>query len=124
MLIFASYCQLSLLFSSPIIYMDGTFSKSPQQFKQIYIIHAVCFDICKEYCTYSITNEFISGLPCVFCLLVNKKAITYRGHIFGELKQMAAERGETFSPFMIMTDFESSVLPVIKSEVCSKYHEE
>jgi hypothetical protein len=30
---------------------------------------------------------------------------------------MASERGALFSPMMIMTDFESGVLPVVKSEV-------
>ncbi|CAF1349582.1 unnamed protein product [Rotaria sordida] len=95
-LIFASDRQLDVLFHSPIIYMDGTFSKSPPHFTQIYIIHAIVFDIC---------------LPCAFCLLVNKKSVTYR-HIFDELKQRAAGRGKTFSPAMIMTDFEADFLPV------------
>jgi len=66
---------------------------------------------------------FIEGLPCVFCLLVNKKAVTYR-HLFGELKQVALERNSVFSPPMIMSDFESGVLPVIKSEVSDKCHKE
>jgi hypothetical protein len=30
---------------------------------------------------------------------------------------MASERGALFSPMMIMTDFESGVLPVVKPEV-------
>jgi hypothetical protein len=62
---------------------------------------------------------FTLGLPCVFCLLVNKKAVTYR-HIFTELKQVAAARGKTFSPELIMSDFELGVLPVIKSKVSSE----
>lgn len=48
LLIFASDHQLDLLFKSSIVYMDGTFGKSPPHFPQIYIIHAVLFDICKE----------------------------------------------------------------------------
>jgi hypothetical protein len=28
--------------------MDGTYKKSPSHFTQIYIIHAVLFDICKQ----------------------------------------------------------------------------
>jgi len=55
--------------------------------------------------------------------LVNKKAVAYR-HIFGELKQVALERNSVFSPLMIMSDFESGVLPVIKSEVSDKCHKE
>lgn len=48
LLIFASDRQLDLLFESETINMDGTFSKAPPHFPQIYIIHAVNFDICKE----------------------------------------------------------------------------
>lgn len=47
-LVFSSDHQLDLLFSSPIVYMDGTFSKSPTHFKQIYILHAILFDICMK----------------------------------------------------------------------------
>ena len=56
------------------------------------------------------------GVPCVFGLLMNKKALTYR-HIFAELKQIAIDRGQTFSPMVIMSDFESGILPIVKSEV-------
>jgi hypothetical protein len=94
-LMYSSDHQLDVLFNSPIIYMDGTFSKSPAHFSQIYIIHAILFDICKQRNSYFKTNLFILGLPCVFCLLVNKKAVTYR-HIFSELKQIAKDRGKVF----------------------------
>ncbi|CAF1221429.1 unnamed protein product [Rotaria sordida] len=60
-------------------------------------------------------------LPCAFCLLINKKAITYR-HIFTELKQMATQRNKMFAPQVIMTDFETGVSPVIKSEFPSAHH--
>jgi len=66
--------------------------------------------------TYLKITFLILGLPCVFCLLLNKKAVTYR-HIFTELKQKATGRNKTFAPQLIMTDFETGVLPVIKSEV-------
>lgn len=55
-------------------------------------------------------------MPCAFCLLPNKKSGTYR-YVFSELKQKAIECGRIFSPKVIMTDFESGVLPIIKSEV-------
>lgn len=48
--------------------------------------------------------------------MVNKKSYTYK-QIFGKLKEVASERGKTFSPALIITDFESGVLPVLKSEV-------
>jgi hypothetical protein len=61
-LIYSSDHQLNMLFSSPIVYMDGTFSKSPAHFMQIYIIHAILFDICKQYNLYLKTKLFILGL--------------------------------------------------------------
>ena len=65
----------------------------------------------------SLKNSFSHlGLPCVFCLLVSKKGVTYR-HIFAELKDIATRRNKTFAPQIIMSDFETGVLPVIKSEV-------
>jgi len=48
LLMYASDLQLQILFDSEIIYMDGTFSKTPTHFKQIYIIHGINFDICKK----------------------------------------------------------------------------
>ncbi|CAF4163738.1 unnamed protein product, partial [Rotaria magnacalcarata] len=73
LLLFASDAQLDLLFNASTIYMDGTFKKTSPQFSQIYIMHIVHFDIC---------------VPCVFGLLVNKKAATYK-QIFSELKNAA-----------------------------------
>ncbi len=58
LLMFSSDRQLDLLFNSPIIYIDGTFSKSPPNFLQIYIIHAIYFDICKQWCSYFKTILF------------------------------------------------------------------
>jgi hypothetical protein len=47
---------------------------------------------------------------------MNKKGVTYR-HVLAELKEIATNRGKRFSPVMIMSDFESGVSPVVKSEV-------
>lgn len=69
----------------------------------------------------STIHYFLLGLPCAFCLLVNKKAVTYR-HIFTELKEIATKQNKVFSPEVIMSDFESGLLPVIKSEVVCFYH--
>lgn len=48
LLIYASDLQLDILFKSPIVYMDGTFSKTPPHFSQVYIIHGINYDICNE----------------------------------------------------------------------------
>ncbi|CAF1488879.1 unnamed protein product [Adineta ricciae] len=98
-LLFGNDDQLDLLFDSHTVFMDGTFSKAPHNFCQIYIIHAVNFDIC---------------LTCVYGLLMIKKSIVYK-QIFVELKQIASQRGKSFSPASIITDFEPAVLPVLKS---------
>ncbi|CAF1254519.1 unnamed protein product [Rotaria sordida] len=101
LLLFASDVQLDLLFNSSTIYMDGTYKKAPDHFTQIYIIHVVHFDIC---------------VPCVFGLLLNKKASTYKV-IFNELKNAALQKGSVFSPKVIMTDFEPGAISAVKDEM-------
>lgn len=68
-----------------------------------------------------ITTLFILGVLCVFCLLVNKKAVTYR-HIFFELKEKAKERDKVFDPATIISDFEPGILPIIKSKVSHRFN--
>ncbi|CAF0970596.1 unnamed protein product [Rotaria sordida] len=112
LLLFASDVQLDLLFNSSTIYMDGTYKKAPDHFTQIYIIHVVHFDIC---------------VPCVFGLLLNKKASTYKV-IFNELKNAALQKGSVFSPKVIMTDFEPGAISAVKDEfpaakhICCYFH--
>ena len=48
LLLFTSDNQLDLLFDSHTVFMDGTFSRSPPHFKQIFILHAIHVDICKN----------------------------------------------------------------------------
>ena len=116
-LLFASDYQLDILFGSNTIFMDGTFSKSPSDFSQVYIIHAVNHDTCKM-AEILFHNDFslCLGGPCLFALMVNKKAGTYR-QAFSELKYLAAERGKVFSPKVFVTDFESGIIPVVKTEM-------
>ncbi|CAF1377342.1 unnamed protein product [Rotaria magnacalcarata] len=106
LLIFASDAQLDLLFNSSTIYMDGTFKKTPSGFAQIYIIHIVHFDI---------------RVPCMFGLLANKKASTYK-QVFIELKNTAIKRKTTFSPSVIMTGFESGSISAVKAEFPGSKH--
>ena len=97
--------------------MDGTFSKSSSNFSQVYIIHAVNHDTCKTT-EILFHNDFslCLGVPCLVALMVNKKARTYRQMLF-ELKYLAAEHGKVFSPKVIVTDFESGIIPIVKTEV-------
>lgn len=57
-LMFSSDRQLALLFQSPVIYMDGTFSKSPPHFIQIYMIHGVFIDICRSPLSNYVNSYF------------------------------------------------------------------
>ncbi|CAF2114078.1 unnamed protein product [Rotaria magnacalcarata] len=45
-LVFASREQLTLLFESSIIFMDGTFSASPSIFDQVYSLHGIKYQQC------------------------------------------------------------------------------
>lgn len=52
-IVYATAQQLKLLFSSDIIFMDGTFSVAPDGFEQVFLIHAQHFGqsksiICNE----------------------------------------------------------------------------
>ncbi|CAF4155088.1 unnamed protein product [Rotaria magnacalcarata] len=88
------------------IYMDGTFSKASSHFVQIYIIHGIKHGAC---------------VPCLFALMVNKKAATYR-QLFSELKNLALDRNKNFLPKLFVTDFESGVIPVLKADFPSSKH--
>ena len=48
LLLFASDQQLDILFDSKVLFMDGTFSKTPPHFYQVYILHALKHEIGKK----------------------------------------------------------------------------
>ena len=56
-LVFSSKNQLELLFESETIFMDGTFDSTPDNFKQVYLIHAHKFGqgMCKLFIVSLIT---------------------------------------------------------------------
>ncbi|CAF4038153.1 unnamed protein product [Adineta steineri] len=92
-LIWSSAAQLNLLFDSDKLYMDGTFSTTPPNFHQVYIIQAVHHESC---------------IPVVFALLPDRKATTYIC-MFDTLFSEAKKVNKTFNPLLIMTDFEPGV---------------
>jgi hypothetical protein len=73
----------------------------------------------KEFLLKIQCSSFV-GLPCVFALMLNKKGVTYP-KIFFQLKQIVSERQKQFSPKLNVTDYESSVLPVVKNEASSSF---
>ncbi|CAF4832204.1 unnamed protein product [Rotaria socialis] len=99
-LVFASRQQLTLLFESSIIFMDGTFSASPSIFDQIYSLHGIKYEKC---------------FACAFGLLPDRKKPTYK-FLFQELKNLATEMNLCFNPVTIMSDFETGLAEAIHSE--------
>ncbi|CAF3647620.1 unnamed protein product [Rotaria sp. Silwood1] len=99
-LLFASNEQLKMLFNAETILMDGTFSSCPTMFDQVYTIHSIKFD---------------QSFPCVFGLLPNRLKPTYT-FMVQELKSLAEQMQLQFTPKKIMTDFESGLMSVLKTE--------
>ncbi|CAF4087926.1 unnamed protein product, partial [Adineta steineri] len=105
-LVFDSKNQLELLFESETIFMDGTFDSTPDNFKQVYLIHA---------------QKFGQGLPVAFCLLPNKRGPTYT-ELFERLKDEAILMGKQFNPKRIITDYEPCLLPIVGQEFPAAIH--
>ena len=99
-LLFVSNEQLKMLFNAETILMDGTFSSCPSMFDQVYTIHSIKFD---------------QSFPCVFGLLPNRTKSTYI-FMIQELKLLAEQMQLQFAPKSIMTDFESGLMSVLKTE--------
>ena len=109
--------QLELLFDSPMVMVDGTFSATPPFFHQIYSIHVVKCDASKKYNLVHTPNlYFIVGFPCVFTILSNRKKHTY-SEMFKELKSLGTQLNRSFQPDRILTDYEPSIIAVISIEV-------
>ncbi|CAF1574712.1 unnamed protein product, partial [Didymodactylos carnosus] len=106
MLLFGSVTQLELLFDSPTIFMDGTFSSTPPFFDQVYTIHAM---------------KFGTSFPCVFGLLPDRKKSMYQ-QLFKVLQDLAISMNRTFKPDRILSDFEPSLIPAVASEFPQAVH--
>jgi hypothetical protein len=117
MLVFRSPKQLQLLFDTAIIFMDGTFSATPPFFDQVFSIHALKIESGATNLNDLIIIRFLFvGLPCVFCLLPDRKKSTYQ-ELFKELKNAATSIGHIFQPERIISDFETGLIPAVSAEV-------
>ena len=104
MLMFCTRGQLELLFDSPVVMMDGTFSATPPSFNQIYSIHVMKLDASKKSNLFHTPNFYlIVGCPCVFTILPDHKKHTY-SEMFQELKGLATQLNRSFQPDRILTD--------------------
>lgn len=95
-LLFTTSSNLEKLAKAEVIIMDGTFSSSPSQFKQIFTIHGFLGS----------GNDRLF-LPLVYFLLPNKKQTTYE-KAFKLLKKVAKDHKVTLDPSVILTDFETA----------------
>ncbi|CAF2982191.1 unnamed protein product [Rotaria sp. Silwood2] len=103
-LIWSSDIQLNLLFDSQRLHMDGTFSSSPPNFDQVFIIQAIVHGTC---------------VPVVYALLPDRKAKTYI-HLFTILFDEAKRLNKKLNPLLIMTDFEPGLAKAISLEFSEK----
>ena len=108
MAIFLSDWGADILKRSRMWFCDGTFSVTPDPFKQVYIIMTQ---------TEGHSSEHIKGVRCGFALLPNKKKETYE-LLFNTLKN----RIQPTNLEHIMTDFEQSLFSVIKQTFPSAAH--
>ena len=99
MLIFSAPKMLSLLQESQSWYADGTFKVVPEQFFQLYTIHA---------------EKGSTIIPCIYALLTNKTQATYR-----KLCTKILEINPELNPFLIMVDFEKAAINAFEEKFLS-----
>ena len=118
-LIFANEKQLSMLFQSKHIFIDGTFSVCPPFFDQILTIHGVHHEH-GEFLLILLLDEFknflLQVIPCVIALLPGRSSTVY-SHLFQLLDEHAGNLRMTFEPDVVMTDFENGLTKSIKHHV-------
>jgi hypothetical protein len=117
-LVFSSNQQLELLFNSDIIFMDGTFSTTPENFDQVFLIHVQLHNQGEEIILYLIIALSFSpkGMPVAFCLLPNRRATTYID-VLQRFKAEAIKINKVFEPKRVISDFESSFIAAVRQEV-------
>ena len=102
MVILSSDEQLAQFCSCSMIFMDGTFKTTPRLWSQLYLIKGKWNDN---------ENVLLAGI-----LLPNKTYGTYIA-MFRKLKSLIMEKtGQLFNPEIIMSDFESALIPAVREE--------
>ena len=90
MIMFATAKMISILKTSQSWYADGTFKVAPQQFYQLYTIHAE-------------KDGYI--FPCVYVLVTEKTELTY-SRMLGKLLDLEP----ALNPLYVMLDFEKAAI--------------
>ena len=108
-ILLASREQIRVLATAPKIFADGTFKTCPALFAQLYVLKA----------------ELSGGhrVVLMFALLPDKTEHTY-SHMLRKIRTLVmAETGQVWSPRMIMTDFESGMIPALAQELPNSKHQ-
>ena len=87
------------------VHMDGTFKIVPILFAQLFIIHALIAS--------PINDTRSRVLPLLYCLLPSKEDDTY-DRLFRLLKRKFDALGKTFSPRVVIIDFEAAIHNALK----------
>lgn len=98
-IVFGTHASLVYLCRRRKVYMDGTFSYSPQFFTQLFTIHGL------ENETY---------VPLLFCLLPDKTKETYEA-LFKLIINKCMEINEVFYPHNIIVDYELAIHQAIRA---------
>lgn len=102
MVILASDEQLLQLTRSEILFMDGTFKTCPDLWSQLYLVKGQ---------VRQGQNLLLAAI-----LLTSKSQQTYV-QMFRKLKALIMEKhGSIFAPRMIMSDFETGLIPAVRQE--------
>ena len=124
MLTFANELQLTILFKSKHIFIDGTFSVCPPFFDQVFTIHGVHHEH-SEFSFYSFVHvceiSLLVVVPCVIALLPGRSATIYK-QLFQLLDEQATDLKMTFEPEVITSDFETGLIKTIKQHVTTFFY--
>lgn len=108
MVILASKEQLMQLTKSNMLFMDGTFKTCPNLWNQLYLIK----------------GQIRQGQNLLLAaILLTRKTQEAYVQLFRKLKSLAMEiHGRTISPSLIMSDFETGLIPAIAQEFPETLH--
>lgn len=106
-IVFCSPSSLRILCDSDVVSMDGTFAACPAVFQQLFTIHAFNRD---------------HLLPVVYCFMADKTQQMYT-EVFNLLQQKALQQNLTFSPRIVISDFESGLIPAVSACLQNARHQ-
>ncbi|KAL2642748.1 hypothetical protein R1flu_010335 [Riccia fluitans] len=104
---FGMLSDFDTLCNATHVYMDRTFDACPQLYRQLFTLHAFFEE---------------RQVPLLYVLMNSKERVAYIS-LFDALKDLAITRGQQFSPQLILSDFESGLIPAIQAEFPEAHHQ-